>query len=297
MIRHIPTVYGEALVDVARRMPSLVVIAAEGAQPLVEPFARMFPDRTFRVATGGVNALTMAAALALCEKTPVVFTAQTLRFWWPPEWRVAAAPIKVVRVMDADDPGEHAAGAEELALVRTWPDGAAVIPADEAEARAALEETVTRPGFVYLRLDVGELPARVPELANVPFRWGQGVLLRPGGEVLLCATGVAVRAALAAAERLAADGLPAAVLHLPAVQPLDEVRLIEAARPVKGVVTVEPASARGGLGSAIAECLAARLPKRVHRVGMADVYAETGAREEDAVVVRLVQVARQIGAN
>jgi len=294
MIRHIPTGFGEALLDVARRRPSLVVIATEGAEPLVESFSRVFPDRIFRVSSGGANALSMAAALALCEKTPVVFTAQPLRFWWPPEWKAVATPIKVVRVVDPEEDEEHAAGAEELALVRAWPSGAVVIPGDEAEAQAALEAVLTRPEFVYLRLDVGELSPRVPALAGAPFRWGQGALLRTDGKVLLCATGVAVRAALAAAEQLAPVGVPVSVLHLPTVKPLDEALLVEAARPVKGVVTVEPAGARGGLGSAVAECLAARLPKRVYRVGMADVRAETGTRKE-AVVERLVQLARQIG--
>jgi transketolase len=119
----------------------------------------------------------------------------------------------------------------------------------------------------------------VLEDENRDFEIGKGLLLREGSEVTILVTGILVSKALEAAEELKCEGIDARVIEIHSLKPFDKEIIIKAAKETKGIVTVEEHNIIGGLGSAVAECLARNYPTRVEMVGIEDTFAETGHYE------------------
>jgi transketolase len=149
-----------------------------------------------------------------------------------------------------------------------------IVASDAIVTRKAVKAIADYRGPVYLRLSRNEAPVLEDENRN--FEIGKGLLLREGSEVTILATGILVSKALEAADELRREGIPARVIEIHTLKPLDEEIIIRAARETRGIVTVEEHNIIGGLGSAVAECLAEHYPARVERVGIQDTFAETG---------------------
>ena len=109
------------------------------------------------------------------------------------------------------------------------------------------------------------------------FEIGKGAVLREGSDVTVVATGICVDSALGAAELLAAEGVSAEVINICTIKPLDEDIIVNSAKKTGKVVTVEEHSVIGGLGSAVCDCLVAKLPTPVKKLGMQDVFGESGS--------------------
>lgn len=163
---------------------------------------------------------------------------------------------------------------EDIALMRAIPGMTVVVPSDDVEARAAVRAAYEADGPVYLRL--GRLAAPVIHGDGYRFEVGRGVVEREGADVTVTATGLMVSSALEAAETLAAEGIDCEVLNLHTVKPLDADLVAESAAKTGRVVTVEEHSVVGGLGGAVCEALAERCPVPVRRVGVRDVFGESG---------------------
>ena len=108
------------------------------------------------------------------------------------------------------------------------------------------------------------------------FEIGKGVTLKEGKDLTIVATGLPVAECLAAAEMLAKDGIDAEVINIHTIKPLDEELIVASAKKTGKVVTVEEHSVIGGLGGAVAECLSEKAPTRMLRIGMNDVFGESG---------------------
>ncbi len=148
-------------------------------------------------------------------------------------------------------------------------------PADDGEAKAAVEAAIQFEGPVYLRF--GRLAAPIfndPE--NYQFTIGKGITLREGSDLTLVATGLMVSESMKAAEQLEADGIHARVLNIHTIKPLDEELICKAAAETDLLVTVEEHSIIGGLGGAVCEAVAANQPTRVVRIGVNDEYGHSG---------------------
>ena len=109
------------------------------------------------------------------------------------------------------------------------------------------------------------------------FEIGKGTVVREGEDVTIVATGICVDSALGAAEKLAADGISAEVVNICTIKPLDEEIVVNSAKKTGKVVTVEEHSVIGGLGSAVCDCLCAKYPVPVKKLGMQDVFGESGS--------------------
>ena len=121
--------------------------------------------------------------------------------------------------------------------------------------------------------------AAVPVINDKPdykFEVGKGVLLREGTDVTIVACGITVSSALEAAEMLAADGVSAEVINIHTVKPLDKDIIIASAKKTGKVVTAEEHSVIGGLGSAVCDCLSENLPTPVLKIGMQDIFGDSG---------------------
>ena len=149
-------------------------------------------------------------------------------------------------------------------------------PADDVEAKAAVRAALEYEGPVYIRFGRAAVPV-INDRPDYHFEIGKGSIVREGSDVTIVATGICVDSAMGAAEKLAADGISAEVVSICTIKPLDEEIIINSAKKTGKVVTVEEHSVIGGLGSAVCDALSASHPTRVKKLGMQDVFGESGS--------------------
>ena len=159
--------------------------------------------------------------------------------------------------------------------MRTIPGMIVINPSDDVEARAAVKAAYELDGPVYLRFGRLAVPV-INDRPDYKFEIGKGVLLKEGKDVTIVATGLCVSESLAAAEKLAAEGIDAEVINIHTIKPLDGDIIAESAKKTGKVVTVEEHSVIGGLGSAVCDCLCEKAPTPVYKIGINDVYGESG---------------------
>jgi len=164
---------------------------------------------------------------------------------------------------------------EDIALMRTIPGMTILNPADDVEAKAAVEAAIQYEGPVYLRF--GRLAAPIfNDPLTYRFTIGKGITLRDGDDLTLVATGLMVSEALKAAEQLETEGIHARVLNIHTIKPLDTELITKAAAETGLLVTVEEHSIIGGLGGAVCEAVAENQPVPVVRIGVKDMYGHSG---------------------
>ena len=162
---------------------------------------------------------------------------------------------------------------EDIAIMRALPNMTVVAPADATEMIRFMKVSVDHAGPIYIRVAKGHDPIVTSDTG--PFVIGQAVPMREGEEVLLATTGIGLQICLAAAEKLQAVGVNAAVLHFPTIKPLDIAALHAHAERAAAIVSVEEHTIIGGLGSAVAEYLAESdllHARRFKRIGIPDVF-------------------------
>ena len=165
---------------------------------------------------------------------------------------------------------------EDIALMRTIPGMVVMCPADDVEAKAAVKAAVEYEGPVYLRFGRAACPV-INDKPDYKFEIGKGQVLREGTDVTIVATGICVGNALEAAEKLAQDGISAEVVNICTIKPLDEELIVASAKKTGKVVTAEEHSVIGGLGSAVCDALCKSNPVPVCKIGMQDVFGESGS--------------------
>jgi transketolase len=163
---------------------------------------------------------------------------------------------------------------DDIAIFRAMPNMTVVVPADGVEVRSAMFALMEHDGPAYLRLTRDPSPVITPR--DQRFEIGRARTLREGKDITLISTGVQTVRTLEAADILAGDGIAAHVLHVPTIKPLDEEAIVAAAKKTGLVVTAEDHTIIGGLGGAVAETLSERYPVPVRRVGLRDVFGESG---------------------
>ncbi|HKE22100.1 MAG TPA: transketolase C-terminal domain-containing protein [Bryobacteraceae bacterium] len=166
---------------------------------------------------------------------------------------------------------------EDLAWTRAIAGLKVVAPADPTETAQAVEAAAQVDGPVFLRLSRMPVPEIHP--ASYRFSFGRAVILREGTDVSIIANGAMVCHALEAAARLAADGISARVVNMATLAPLDRDAIADAAETTGAIVTVEEHSVRGGLGGAVAECVALVHPAPMRILGIPGTFAPTGTAE------------------
>lgn len=285
MIQMLPMrkAFGEALVALGHARPDVVALSADVSNSdFSYMFAEAFPDRFFNVGIAEQSLVDVAVGLAYCGKIPF---ANTFAFLF------ATRALEMIRthlcygeanvklmaaysgISDSfDGPTHHAIS--DVAIMRSLPKMTIVVPGDTVAVAKLLPQVADWPGPVYFRVNRNEVPLIFDE-SYAP-QIGRAIPLRDGHDVTLICNGMLVSRCLEAADRLAAEGVSAAVLEMHTVKPLDVEAIIRAARATGALVTAEEHSIIGGLGGAVAELTADNLPVPVKRVGLADRFAETG---------------------
>ena len=277
-------VFGDTLCRLARTDKRVVAITAAmpGGTGLL-PFAAEFPDRFFDVGIAEQHAVTFAAGLALEGLRPffAVYSSFMQRSLDQLIHDVCLPNLPVTIALDRsgvvgdDGPTHH--GVFDLAFLRFIPNLVVMAPADENELQHMLHTALAHHGPVVLRYPRGngEGVALEPDFRRLEI--GRGTVLREGTDVLLLPIGNRVGPALAAAARLEAQGIDAAVINPRFLKPLDSDLIADWAARTGRVVTVEDNCVQGGFGSAVLEALNERgLHLPVRRLGYVDRFVEHG---------------------
>ena len=164
---------------------------------------------------------------------------------------------------------------EDIALMRSIPGMTIVCPADDVEAKAAVECAITTDGPFYLRFGRYAVPT-INDRPEYKFELGKGVQLADGTDVTIIATGFMVSKALEARELLAAEGISARVVNIHTIKPIDKDIIVKAVKDTGAIVTAEEHNIMGGFGAAVAEVVCELAPAPVVRVGMNDTFAHSG---------------------
>ena len=276
--------YGNALVELGKEHENLVVLDAYlAAATKTGVFKKAFPERHIDCGIAECNMAGIAAGLATTGKVPFMSTfamfaagrafEQVRNSIGYPHLNVKIGATHA-GISVGEDGATHQCN-EDIALMRTIPGMVVINPSDDIEAKAAVKAAYEHVGPVYLRF--GRLAAPViNDNPDYKFELGKGVLLKEGKDLTIVATGLMVSAALEAAEMLKKDGVDAEVINIHTIKPLDEDLIVASAKKTGKVVTVEEHSVIGGLGSAVCDCLSEKAPTPVKKIGVNDVYGESG---------------------
>ncbi len=276
--------YGNALAELGARHENLVVLDADLAgSTKTGIFRKAFPERHINCGIAEQNMMSVAAGLAATGK--VVFASSFAMFAAGRAYEQIRNSIGYTKlnvkigashagISVGEDGATHQCN-EDIALMRTIPGMVIINPSDDVEARAAVKAAYEHEGPVYLRLGRLAVPV-INDHEGYEFRIGKGVVLREGKDVTIFATGLEVAETLKAAEKLAADGIEAKVVNIHTIKPIDRELVISSARETGKVVTVEEHSVIGGLGSAVCDVLCEEAPTKVLKIGINDVYGESG---------------------
>ena len=276
--------YGEALTELAEKYPELVVLDADlAAATQTAIFKKEFPDRHIDCGIAECNMMGIAAGLAATGKVPfassfAMFAAgrafeQVRNSIGYPHLNVKIGATHA-GISVGEDGATHQCN-EDIALMRAIPGMVVINPSDDIEAKAAVKAAYEHEGPVYMRFGRLATPV-INDNAEYKFEIGKGVTLREGTDVAIIATGLCVAESLAAAEKLAADGINAKVINIHTIKPLDEELVVAAAKECGKVVTVEEHSVIGGLGAAVCETLSRKAPTPVKTIGIQDCFGESG---------------------
>ena len=276
--------YGEALVELGKEHDDVVVLDADlAAATKTGTFKKAFPDRFFDCGIAESNLMGVAAGIATTGMVPFASTfamfaagrafEQVRNSIGYPHLNVKIGATHA-GISVGEDGATHQCN-EDIALMRTIPGMTIICPADDVEAKAAVKAAYEMDGPVYLRFGRLAVPV-INDTPDYKFEIGKGVTLREGKDVTIVATGLCVNSALEAAELLAKDGIEAKVINIHTIKPLDEELIVTAAKETGKVVTVEEHSVIGGLGGAVCEVLGEKAPVPVKRIGVNDVFGESG---------------------
>lgn len=280
--------YGKTLLELGRENPNVVVLDADLAvSTKTSLFAKEFPDRFFDLGVAEQDMIGTAAGLATCGK--IVFASTFAVFGSGRAWDQVRMSIAYTRlnvkivvthagITTGEDGASHQAN-EDIAIMRALPNMTVIVPADAIETEKAVRATAKFYGPVYLRLSRPKTPL-VYQSSDYDFQIGKGIILREGKDATIFACGLMVSESLDAAEILMKEGIDVRVVNLHTIKPLDKELIVRCARETGAVVTAEEHSIVGGLGGAVAEVLVENQPVPMVRVGLKDLFGESGKPEE-----------------
>lgn len=276
--------YGNMLKELAEEYPNLVVLDADLATATkTDIFRKAYPERHIDCGIAESNMVGIAAGLAATGKIP--FVSSFAMF-------VAGRAFEQVRnsvgyphlnvkigathagITVGEDGATHQCN-EDLTLMRTIPGMVVMCPSDDVEARAAVRAAIEYEGPVYLRFGRSAVPV-INDRPDFHFEIGKGTVLKEGTDITIVATGICVDSALGAAKMLESEGINAQVVNICTIKPLDEELIINCAKKTGKIVTVEEHSVIGGLGSAVCDALCKEYPVPVCKLGMQDIFGESG---------------------
>lgn len=279
--------YGEALVELGRQNNNIVVLDADLTKSTkTNLFQEAFPERHINVGIAEADLIGTAAGLATCGKIPFASTfamfaagrafeqiRNTVAY---PKLNVKIAPTHA-GISVGEDGGSHQS-VEDISLMRSIPGMVVLSPADATETKKMIFAAAEYNGPVYIRMGRLDVPVLFDD--SYDFQIGIANTIKEGTDVTILATGLMTARALEAAEKLQTEGVSVRVVNVGTIKPLDGETVLKAAQETKFIVTAEEHSVIGGLGSAVSEFLSETHPTLVKKVGIYDVFGQSGKAEE-----------------
>jgi transketolase len=279
--------FGRGLVEAGKRDEKIAAACADLTDSTkMGGFAEAFPQRYVEIGVAEQNLVTVGSGMAAAGKIPFVSSYAAFmpgRCWEQIRTTICLnnQPVKLVGshagVSVGPDGATHQM-LEDLALMRVLPYMVVIAPCDSVEAEKATLAMAADNRPNYIRLAREGTPVVTTE--DTPFEIGKSYVFWVGSDVSIITTGTMTYQALAAAEKLAKDGIKAEVVHVPTIKPLDKETILASVEKTGCVVTAEEAQINGGLGGAISELLAENHPAPMIRIGMRDRFGESGQPDE-----------------
>ena len=288
-VERIPTRngFGEGVLLAGKEHERVVVLCADLTESTrMDAFKQAFPERFVQMGVSEQSLAAIAAGFALAGNIPIITSYAA--FSPGRNWEQIRTTF-CLQEMHGIIAGAHSGvsvgpdGAthqmtEDIALMRVLPNMTVLAPCDARETRKAVLAALAHNGPVYIRFTREATPVITSE--KTPFAIGKAEIFRTGNDVALLACGPLVYEALLAAHALEAQGIDARVINMASIKPLDEHTLLDAARTCGAFVTIEEAQSAGGLGGAVAEYTSRHCPIPVERVGLEDVFGQSGTPDE-----------------
>ena len=275
--------YGEMLGTLGEENPNIVVLDADlSAATKTSIFAKKFPDRFFDMGIAEANMMGVAGGMASCGKIPFVSTFAafaTGRAYDQIRSSICYPNLNVkicathCGITVGEDGATHQM-LEDLALMRVLPNMTVICPSDDVETKCLIKEIEKIKGPVYVRL--ARLATQGIYEENQTFEIGKAVQIGEGTDATVFATGVVVPEAIKAKEILEKEGIHIRVVDMHTIKPIDKEMIIKSAKETKKLISIEDHSIIGGLGSAISEVLTEEYPCKLVRMGIKDIFGQSG---------------------
>lgn len=286
--------FGEGLALAGAADKNVVALCADLTESTqIEAFKQKFPGRFVEIGIAEQNLVTVAAGMAAMGKIP--FASSYAIFSPGRNWEqirtticINNVPVKIIGshtgVSVGPDGATHQA-LEDIPLMRVLPNMVVLSPCDAIEARKAALAAAQNGKPTYIRLTRDKSPVITSDAT--PFEIGKGQIIFRSNksiknelDVGIIATGHLLYKALMVAKKLEDEGKKVAVMNLATIKPLDEDAVTKLAQESGAIVTVEEHQVAGGMGSAVAECLAKNNPVPIEFVGVKDLFGQSGTPAE-----------------
>ena len=275
--------FGAGLAELGRINPRVVALCADLIGSLkMQDFIDENPERFFQIGIAEANMMGIAAGLTIGGKIPFTGTFanfSTGRVYDQIRQSIAYSGknVKICASHAGITLGEDGAThqiLEDLGLMKMLPGMTVINPCDFNQTKAATIAIADHQGPVYLRFGRPKVPNFISN--DIPFEIGKGIILNPGNDVTIAATGHLVWEALQAAESLETEGISAEVINIHTIKPLDTELLIASVQKTGCIVSAEEHNFMGGLGESIAASLASKHPTPQEFVATNDTFGESG---------------------
>lgn len=277
--------FGETIAQLGEIFPQIVVLDADLSKSTMSNlFAKKFPDRFFELGIQEANMIGISAGLALSGKISYACSFACFITGRYDTIRVSVAYNNAnVRIIGTHagigigEDGTTQMGLEDVSLMRSLPNFSVCQPCDEIETIELIKYSVTHKGPMYIRLTRQNLDNIFDD--NYKYEFGKGVQLTEGNDAVIFATGSLVSEALKASKILNQKGINLRVINIHTIKPIDKEIIIKSAKECGLIFTAEDHNIIGGLGSAVAEVLSENYPTKIIRIGLPDVFGESGTPE------------------
>ena len=279
--------FGEALCEIGRKNENVVVLDSDlSCSTQTKMFAKEFPQRFFDVGIAEQDMIATAAGLASEGKIPFAasFAVFATGRTYDQIRNSVCYPnlnVKIIGTHGGITVGEDGASheaLEDIGLMRGIPNMTVIIPSDCRDCKAAVEFALNHKGPVYIRISRGNMPDIFDE--NTNFDFPKANIIKEGKDISIFTNGETLAEVIKADKILKNKGIDAEIVNIPVVKPLDKEVILKSAGKTKSVVTVENHSVINGLGSAICEVLSENSPLKVLRIGVNDMFGQSGKAAE-----------------
>lgn len=276
--------FGDALLELAKDNKNIVVLSADLAESTrTHIFSKEFPDRFIEVGVAEQNMAGIGAGLALSGKIPFITSYAVFspgRNWDQLRISVCYSKANVKMIgshagLSTGPDGATHQGLEDIALMRVLPNMVVLCPVDYVDTKKAVHAAVEHYGPVYIRLAREGTPIITDEKTS--YGIGRASILKEGTDLTIIGCGPVLHQALIAAHELERMyKISCDVINCFSVKPLDTETILASVNKTKRVLTIEEHQVAGGIGSAVCELLADKLPVPVRRLGINDSFGESG---------------------